>query len=55
MSTSYSSLKEEAYQRIQEKRRKKQPEQLKNCLGCLFVIIFYTYASLFEGGGMPKA
>ncbi len=53
--TRASSLKEGAYQRIQEKRRKKQPEQLQNCLGCLFVIIFYTYTSLFEGGGMPKA
>ena len=53
--TRASSLKEGAYRRIQEKRRKKQPEQLQNCLGCLFVIIFYTYASLFEGGGMPMA
>lgn len=55
--TRASSLKEGAYHisAYKKKEEKKQPEQLQNCLGCLFVIIFYTYASLFEGGGMPKA
>ena len=54
--TRASSLKEGAYHiSAYKKKEEKATLTAVKLLRLLFCDHFYTYASLFEGGGMPKA